>query len=46
MDDKVNIIMLAFFKTGNGNPRTLSFGNLFDVIREAYPAPNSGRDIP
>ena len=33
MDDKVNIIMLAFFKTGNGNPRTLSFGNLFDVIR-------------
>lgn len=33
MEDKVNIIMLAFFKTGNGNPRALSFGNLFDVIR-------------
>jgi len=33
MKDKINIAMLAFFKAGSGNPRTISFGNLFDVVR-------------
>lgn len=32
MKDKVNVTMLTFFKTGTGNPRALSFANLFDVI--------------
>lgn len=33
MEDKLNIIMLAFFKTGTGNPRALTFGNLFDLVK-------------
>lgn len=33
MKDRVNVIMLAFLKTGAGNPRGISFGNLFDIIR-------------